>query len=473
MSAALSDCLSIVSEDASTADPHALCDRLLASFASGRLLHEEHGEEHEGAYATFENPEDWVNLAVTTLCVVSAAMAAGLTMGTVSLDPIDLRVKQRCGTDSEKRCAAILLPLIEHNPHHQLLVTLLLLNATAMEAMPIFLDKLVPEFAAVLISVTLILFFGEITPSAIFTGPNKLQIAAACTPFVRLLMLLAAPLAWPVGWALDRMLGEHESLPSRREVIALGEVQRDLASQHGQHGAHGHDAHDEGSALSEDELDLLRGALSLNEKHVESVMKPLSRVYSLMPDAVLDERTMGKIVASGFSRVPIRMAGGADTIAKYLIVKEQLMLSPADRKPATSVLLHAPVWVGPGSSLFELLNEFQTGSCHMAFVSHDPEASKRAIANDQPPSAKAGAIGLVTLEDIIEEILTEEIHDEADVTRAENVVRQTLRKIVRRAPPKRSPSLLPGWAKATLEDGSERASKRKFSERQPSSTELW
>ena len=124
-----------------------------------------------------------------------------------------------------------------------------------------------------------------------------------------------------------------------------------LPSQHGQHGAHGHDAHDEGSALSEDELDLLRGALSLNEKHVESVMKPLSRVYSLMPDAVLDERTMGKIVASGFSRVPIRMAGGADTIAKYLIVKEQLMLSPAERKPATSVLLHAPVWVGPGSSL--------------------------------------------------------------------------------------------------------------------------
>ena len=44
--------------------------------------------------------------------------------------------------------------------------------------MPLFLDKLVPEAAAVLISVTLVLFCGEIIPAAIFTGPAKLKIAA-------------------------------------------------------------------------------------------------------------------------------------------------------------------------------------------------------------------------------------------------------------------------------------------------------
>jgi len=46
------------------------------------------------------------------------------------------------------------------------------LNATALEALPIYLDKLVPSFWAVFISVTIVLFFGEIIPMAICTGPN-------------------------------------------------------------------------------------------------------------------------------------------------------------------------------------------------------------------------------------------------------------------------------------------------------------
>lgn len=56
----------------------------------------------------------------------------------------------------------MIFPILKR--HHYLLVTLLLSNATAMEALPIFLDKLVPSFWAVLISVSMVLFFGEIIP---------------------------------------------------------------------------------------------------------------------------------------------------------------------------------------------------------------------------------------------------------------------------------------------------------------------
>ena len=58
--------------------------------------------------------------------------------------------------------AQVIFPILKR--HHYLLVTLLLSNATAMEALPIFLDKLVPSFWAVMISVTMVLFFGEIIP---------------------------------------------------------------------------------------------------------------------------------------------------------------------------------------------------------------------------------------------------------------------------------------------------------------------
>lgn len=56
--------------------------------------------------------------------------------------------------------AAKILPIVKHQ--HVLLCTLLIGNALAMEALPIFLDVLLPAWASVLISVTLILAFGEV-----------------------------------------------------------------------------------------------------------------------------------------------------------------------------------------------------------------------------------------------------------------------------------------------------------------------
>jgi len=49
--------------------------------------------------------------------------------------------------------------------HHLLLVTLLMANALAMEALPLVLDRMVPSWAAVLLSVTAVLFFGEYVTS--------------------------------------------------------------------------------------------------------------------------------------------------------------------------------------------------------------------------------------------------------------------------------------------------------------------
>ena len=75
----------------------------------------------------------------------------------------------------EKACAQRDLPLI--SDHHMLLVTLLLMNSIANEALPSFRDSLVPSWLAVVISVTVGLFLGEIIPSAVFTGPPGLHLA--------------------------------------------------------------------------------------------------------------------------------------------------------------------------------------------------------------------------------------------------------------------------------------------------------
>merc|ERR1712113_1000227 len=108
--------------------------------------------------------------------------------------------REHCATDeqaekldADKDAAKKVNPLLRD--HHLLLVTLLLLNSVANEALPIFLDELVPAWAAVLVSVTCVLFFGEILPSAIFTGPKQLTVVAALSGLVRFLLCIFYPIA--------------------------------------------------------------------------------------------------------------------------------------------------------------------------------------------------------------------------------------------------------------------------------------
>jgi len=175
-------------------------------------------EARDAAFATYRF---WLNVALALLCVVCAALAAGLTVGVVSLEPFDMRVlmytrEQDCKTEEERESlverqghARRLHPVI--SDHHLLLVTLLLMNSVANEALPIFLDEVVPAAVAVLLSVTAVLIFGEIVPSAIFTGPSQLRIASLFAPLIRVLQVLLGVIAIPIARLLDRVLaGEHE-----------------------------------------------------------------------------------------------------------------------------------------------------------------------------------------------------------------------------------------------------------------------
>lgn len=109
-----------------------------------------------------------VNIVLVFVCIICAGFASGLTQGLLSLDLTEMTIKSRSGTPKEKIYADRLIPIISR--HHLLIVTLMLWNVTATEALPIFLSGLVPEYLALIISVILVLFFGEIIPAAILTG---------------------------------------------------------------------------------------------------------------------------------------------------------------------------------------------------------------------------------------------------------------------------------------------------------------
>jgi metal transporter CNNM len=110
------------------------------------------------------------------------------------------------------------VPLLDK--HHWLLVTLLVVNAAAMETLPILLDNLVPSYVAIIMSVTLVLIAGEIIPQAVCTN-RPLLIGAFFAPFIRVLMWFTSPVSYPMARLLDWILGDDCTVRRRAATSSL------------------------------------------------------------------------------------------------------------------------------------------------------------------------------------------------------------------------------------------------------------
>ncbi|EEC45191.1 predicted protein, partial [Phaeodactylum tricornutum CCAP 1055/1] len=289
---------------------------------------------------------------------------AGLTLGLLGLDPLLLLIKERAGrSEKERRMARNLLPLVQQ--HHRLLVTLLLMNSIANEALPIFLEGLLSPTVAVLVSVTLVLFFGEIIPSAIFTGPNQLQIANRLAPLVKAAMCVLGPIAIPIAKLLDWFLhdddGESLSAYNRGELsalILLHEMSAPVQS--------GRPTYERSTSIHVDEVTMVEGALQMKTKVAVDVYTPLRKAFLLSDDTLLTEKEIVQIYASGYSRIPIYRKDPEDPTYKsnvigVLITKQLIVVNSRDKRPLHTLPLYTPRCVSHDMSLVDLLNQFQTG----------------------------------------------------------------------------------------------------------------
>lgn len=387
----------------------------------------------------------YVNLVSATVCVCIAALAAGLTMGLLSLDPVMLLIKQRAGSsEKEQKDAASLLPIVKQ--HHLLLVSLLLMNAAANEALPLFLDQLVPGYVAVVLSVTLVLFFGEIIPSAVFTGPDQISIASRLAPVVRVVMLILSPIAWPIAKVLDHVLHDEESgnLYNRGELSALVRIQyeermaskrrrkidmqhafRDDESTHSSEnysnrGTSAASANPEITAtlramkremsqrnlmahndLHVDEVMMVEGALQMKTTAATEVFTPWNRVFTVPITMKLGERNIVKIYRSGFSRIPVYEKNPDDpddnTRIRGILSSRQLMVVDSQhQRPVSTLPFAIPRCVAPETTLVDLINIFQTGGVqgsHLALVCARPNEGNEVLKKGKPLPEDVGLMG--------------------------------------------------------------------------------
>jgi metal transporter CNNM len=235
---------------------------------------------------------------------------------------LDLEIKARSGTEEEKKYAAKLLPIIAH--HHQLLVTLMLWNACATEALPIFLSALVPEYVAIIISVTLVLLLGDIIPSSVLSGPKQLQFTASLAPLVYFVLAIFSPLAYPIARGLDYMVGHSSSLTlyNRTEISALMRLHRELGQKR-----HASDGGHEDSLYEEEEVTIIAGALKYREMTVSQAMTPALQAYMISAADTLNYKLIYDIFKSGYSRIPVYGRDRNDIVG-LILVQDLVFISP-------------------------------------------------------------------------------------------------------------------------------------------------
>lgn len=189
-----------------------------------------------------------------------------------------------------------------------------------MEALPIFLDAIVPSVWAIIISVTAVLFFGEVIPQAICTGPSQLIIAEKVAPFVKLLMFVLGIVCYPLSRLLDLVLGEHDITRYKNDQLkALVKMhsRKALEEIHYHMGA-------ENVGLSQLQTKIIAGAFELTESKVQSIITPFDKVFLLSIDALMNREMVDKIREKGYSRVPIYYGENETFIIGVLLVKTLL-----------------------------------------------------------------------------------------------------------------------------------------------------
>ncbi|KAI9113303.1 hypothetical protein K1719_015828 [Acacia pycnantha] len=299
----------------------------------------------------------YVLIAIGLVCF--AGLMAGLTLGLMSLGLVDLEVLIKSGRPQDRAHASKIFPVVKNQ--HLLLCTLLIGNSLAMEALPIFLNALVPSWAAILLSVTLILMFGEIIPQAVCTRYG-LTVGATMAPLVRVLLLLFYPISYPISKVLDWMLGKgHTALLKRAEL-------KTFVNFHGNEAGKGGD-------LTHDETTIIAGALELTEKTAKDAMTPISKAFSLDLDATLTLETLNAIMTMGHSRVPV-YSGDPTNIIGLVLVKNLLMV---DSEPLRKMMIRKIPRVADSMPLYDILNEFQKGHSHIAVVYKDLNAKKEIL----------------------------------------------------------------------------------------------
>lgn len=341
-----------------------------------------------------EKKETWVAILewlAIVLLVAMSALFSGLTLGLMSLDLIELDVVIGGDPDSkEAHYAKKIKPV--RSKGNLLLCTLLIGNVAVNSLLSILLADYTSGALGFVLSTIVIVIFGEIFPQATCSR-HSLYIGSKAIPIVKVFILLFFVVAFPISWILDSIFKEEIG-----SVYSQGQLQK-LVEIHKHH-----------KKVDIDQAKMMDGALSYKNKTLADIMTKKEDIFMLQMHDTLSFETMAKIFQKGCSRIPVYEDNDKNKVVGVLLTKDLILIDPEDNTSVSAVVQFFGrqiqyLWFD--TKLPEVLKIFLSTKSHMAVV--------RNVNNDFEDRDPFYEIqGLVTLEDVIEEIIQEEILDETD-----------------------------------------------------------
>ncbi|KEG12157.1 putative receptor-type adenylate cyclase GRESAG 4 [Trypanosoma grayi] len=352
------------------------------------------------------------------------------------MDTLTFDIIANSGPEPDRTYASQILPLRRQG--HQTLCTLIvanmLMNVLVVQEVGVILETMhelntlgamtsvVSDNDALggfIISILIIIIFTEILPMSICKSKYSLRIAAAGSGLVRVAMILAYPVTMPMGKLLDRFV-PHDA----GQIYDRNEL-RKLMILHCE-------AHGDRSGLVKSELQLLIAAMDFHEKKVSDIITPIEKTTTVQANEVITAEVIERLWNSGRSRIPVEQS--PNNYTGVLLVKDLLTVSLTNTgtaPPTIGDLVQAKsrpfATVGVNAPLPTILKFFQHAKTHMLLVFTGDEAAHENNKNDENElrmysfyrrslSLDEGCkiVGVVTLEDVVEELIKEEIYDEYD-----------------------------------------------------------
>ena len=237
----------------------------------------------------------------------------------------------------------------------------------------------------------LILVFGEIAPKT-YARENAEKVALRAIELLSFFFYILFPLVKLFLFIAGQIIRVCGGEKKRFEPFMTEDELRGLIGMGGKEGI-----------LEEEKKEMLEGVFELGETKVREIMIPRPDIVAVEIGADLDE-VHRVAMSAGHSRILV-FKGKIDNVVGILYVKDLLSLWPKGEKKPLSELMRTPYFIPEGKRVDELLREFKSKKIHIAVVVDE----------------YGGTAGLVTLEDLIEEIVGE-IEDEYDHTKEEEII---------------------------------------------------
>jgi CBS domain containing-hemolysin-like protein len=198
-------------------------------------------------------------------------------------------------------------------------------------------------------------------------------------PLVRIVRVIFGPLAWAIDRSLGSVVGHNDNEADGDDAEAILRIVED----------------EEGEKIEEDERQMIRGIIDMEDTTAREIMVPRIDITALDEEDTLDD-ALQVIVQKGYSRVPLYRET-VDNITGVIYAKDLLRLLTEDRRPPLQDIARPAYFIPESKKVDELLAELRASKVHIAIVIDE----------------YGGTAGLVTIEDLIEEIVGE-IQDEYD-----------------------------------------------------------